>query len=97
MIETRSMEFHSDWNWLMEVVEFIESKGFPFCVSWNEVTVTNLEAFLKQKETGECDILQPETIIHIYDAEDDKKILSKKEAVFIAISDFAKLYNNKEL
>jgi hypothetical protein len=91
------LRFHSDWRWLMDAVEFIENKGFPFCVSWNEVFITNLEAFLKQKETGKYDILQPETIIHIYDDEDDKKTLSKKEAVFIAVSDFAKLYNNKQL
>lgn len=91
------LKFHSDWNWLMEAVEFIENKGFPFCVSWNEVTINNLEAFLKQKETDEYKILQPETIIHIYEPEDNLEILSKKEAVFIAVSDFAKLYNNKEL
>jgi len=27
------LQFHSDWNWLMEAVEFIEKLGGSYCIS----------------------------------------------------------------
>lgn len=32
MLETMSMKFHSDWNWIMEVVEAIEKLGYWVCI-----------------------------------------------------------------
>jgi hypothetical protein len=66
--------FHSDWNWLMEAVDFIEKiyNNQPIYFGHND-----------------CVIFSPKTI--------KSKGKDKKEAIFIAISDFAKLYNNKEL
>jgi hypothetical protein len=58
--------FDSDWNWLMESVEFVKS-----------ITDKNLEE-LKYEVT------------HLF-------ITSSKKRVFIAVSDFAKLYNEKKL
>ena len=69
------LQFHSDWNWLMEAVEFIEKiyNNQPIYFGHND-----------------CVIFSPKTI--------KSKGKDKKEAIFIAISDFAKLYNNnKEL
>jgi len=85
MIETMSMQFHSDWNWLMEAVEFIRLKNWSYdmycpsdttdtdglfeCNFWNKI---NPEIMGRSKE-------------------------SLKEATFIAVSDFAKLYNEGNL
>jgi hypothetical protein len=66
----KELKFHSDWNWLMEAVEFIEKK-----YAW-----VNIKGCL-------VDISKD------YSA----SAPSKKEAVFIAVSDFAKQLNNKEL
>lgn len=76
MIETRSMEFHSDWNWLMEAVEFVESRGYEIDIFANcvEICTTPDEDYVSEA-VGK----------------------TKKEAVFVAVSDFAKLYNEKKL
>jgi hypothetical protein len=77
MIETMSMKFHSDWNWLMEAVEFIEHKGYDVFINglYCRITDSGLSDF--EIESGEA--------------------LNKKEAVFLAVSDFAKLYNEGKL
>jgi hypothetical protein len=69
MIETMSMKFHSDWNWLMEAVEF--AKG---CYRNYDTYPTTM--------FGGLLLLT---------------ISNSKETVFIAVSDFAKLYNDKKL
>ena len=74
MIETMSMRFHSDWNWLMEAVEFIEK------------VYNNQPIYFGHKN---CVIFSPKTI--------KSKGKDKKEAVFVAVSDFAQKFNNKEL
>lgn len=33
------LKFHSDWNWLMEVVEKIESLGFEFIITTFEIMI----------------------------------------------------------
>jgi hypothetical protein len=74
---TNNFLFHSDWNWLMEAVEFIESKGYEIGIFANRVEIiTTIEEERLFKAGGK----------------------TKKEAVFIAVSDFAKnhnLYNKK--
>jgi hypothetical protein len=69
-----SLLWHSDWNWLMEAVEFIEK------------VYNNQPIYFGHKN---CVIFSPKTI--------KSKGKDKKEAVFIAVSDFAKLYNEKKL
>lgn len=74
----KDLKFHSDWNWLMEAVEFIKKTcgvsmvqgpaKKPTCV----IHLGNLRALSGQSNTLE-------------------------EAVFTAVSDFAKLYNEKKL
>lgn len=78
MIETMSMKFHSDWNWLMEAVEFVKKTS----------GISMVQGPVKK----------PTCVIHL----GDLKALSGqsntlKEAVFIAVSDFAKLYNERKL
>ncbi len=73
----RGLPFHRDWNWLMEAVEFIESRGYEIDIFANcvEICTTPDEDYVSEA-VGK----------------------TKKEAVFIAVSDFAKnhnLYNKK--
>ena len=74
-----NMQFHSDWSWLMEAVEFIERLSVHHMVETNR---------------SSCVIYNGKSIITANYFKADK---TKTEAVFIAVSDFAKLYNNKEL
>ena len=71
-------KFHSDWNWLMEAVEFVKKTS----------GISMVQGPVKK----------PTCVIHL----GDLKALSGqsntlKEAAFIAVSDFAKLYNDKKL
>jgi hypothetical protein len=61
--------YHSDWNWLMEAVEFIQE----------------LEDKLGDKEN-----------FKIFNRVLALSIGTKKETVFIAVSDFAKQYNENK-
>jgi hypothetical protein len=79
-------EFHSDWNWLMEAVEFIRLQNFSYDMYCpNGIEKDNDGEF----ECNFWDKINPEII--------GRSKTSLKEAIFIAVSDFAKLYNNKQL
>ena len=67
-----NLKFHRDWDWLMEAVEFIESRGYEIDIFANcvEICTTPDEDYVSEA-VGK----------------------TKKEAVFLAVSDFAKLYN----
>jgi hypothetical protein len=58
-----TISFHSDWNWLMLSVEFIQAKP----LDKNTYNIWNM------------------------------RLRTSKEALFIAVSDFAKLYNENKL
>jgi hypothetical protein len=73
-------EYHSDWNWLMEAVDFIEKKGYSIDIHQNRAAI---------KDNFACND-KFEEIIKV-------SLSSKKEAVFIAVSDFAKFYNEGKL
>jgi len=73
------LQFHLDWNWLHEAVEFIERLSVHHMVETNR---------------SSCVIYNGKNIITANYFKADK---TKKEAVFIAVSDFAKLYNEKKL
>ena len=74
--------FHLEWNWLMIAVEFIEN-----------IEVDDFGYIVE--------MLPSES--RIYLAKNNFSIISigpkssRKEAVFIAVSDFAKLYNEQKL
>ena len=80
------LRFHSDWRWLMDAVEFIEKFKIEISIIKNECSIIDTE-----KAELEENPFMIEPISKCFDAE------TKKEAVFIAVSDFAKLYNNKQL
>jgi len=90
-LSMKHLKFHSDWNWLMEVVEFIESKGYATQIS-HDYTISNYG----------CDYCEINTVDNALLYDDREPIVSilnksKKSIVFIAVSDFAKLYNEKKL
>jgi len=75
------LQFHSDWNWLMEAVEFIDK-------------LNNYFIQIEEKSCYVYDISKfDNSQTNAFIIKDGK---TKKEAVFIAVSDFAKLYNNKQ-
>ena len=43
------LKFHSDWNWLMEVVEFIESKEWHIVINKNDCSIFNTEHAFSSK------------------------------------------------
>jgi len=101
-------EFHSDWNWLMEAVEFVKKN---IRTSNNTEKASNKEIFIDEWEFKVAKYYL--RIIQWTNAGwrmfDDKNrnlsmlyivgenCESEIEAVFKIVSDFAKLYNNKEL
>jgi len=77
-------QYDSDWNWLMEAVEFIEKLKYLVEISGSH-------------EWQFCAIVRTDTDDVVARIGYYEKTFTKKEAVFIAVSDFAKLYNNKQL
>jgi hypothetical protein len=77
-----NLKFHSDWNWLMEAVEFIQKE-----------LIKNNDEFCIEFYKG----LPGESMTFVSYAEQNVESKSSKEAVFIAVSDFAKLYNERKL
>lgn len=73
--------YHSDWNWLMEAVEFI-NKIHKDNNPYRDLHYT-VGYLLHGGWWGKTKI--------------PKRLLSNKTQLFLAVSDFAKLYNNKEL
>ena len=74
--------FDSDWDWLMESVEFIRLKNWSYdmyCPS----TITDTDS---EFECNFWNKINPEI--------QGRSKISLKEAVFIAISNFAKKFNN---
>ena len=77
----KDLKFHSDWNWLMEAVEFI-NKTHKDNNPYRDLHYT--VGYLLHGGWWEKTKI-PE------------RLLSDKTQLFLAVSDFAKLFNNKEL
>jgi len=82
----KELKFHSDWNWLMEAVEFIETQNMEVSIIQNECSIIDTE-----KAELEENPFMIEPVAKCFE------VSTKKEAVFLAVSDFAKLYNNEEI
>jgi hypothetical protein len=82
----KGLPFYRDWNWLHEAIEFIENLNNGNCYS---VKIVN----------NKCEIYINTQYALAYDKHLSifQKLDSKKEAVFTAVSDFAKLYNEGKL
>ena len=76
------LEFHSDWNWLMRVVEKIENLQDE-----NNCAIYNVQ--IEQSFTEIIDNHTSETIIYNIDAD------SKIEAVYTACVEFIQWYNQQ--
>ena len=76
------LEFHSDWNWLMRVVEKIENLQDE-----NNCAIYNVQ--IEQSFTEIIDNHTSETIIYNIDAD------SKIEAVYDSCIEFIKWYNEQ--
>jgi len=79
-------EFHFNWNWLMEAVKFIDSievKNSEYNSTYN---VASDQFGVSIETTG----YHSKTVIKVENS-------NRLEAMFIAVSDFAKLFNNNKL
>ena len=90
----KDLKFHSDWNWIMKVVEDIEELGYQFDITGNEVGVNSNIMSMENISTGgtmnSYNRSYYPTIISI--CEED---YSKKEAVVQAINQFLIWYNEQ--
>jgi hypothetical protein len=84
------LRFHSDWNWLMEAVEFINSLKIQTQTFYVSITRSNVWIYQYENHTTKCPAFSSGVL-------DDGKFKPLKETLFIAVSDFAKLYNDKQL
>jgi hypothetical protein len=82
-----SIQFNKSWYYLMEeAVEFIEKQKMEVSIIQNECSIIDME---KAEEEENPFMIEP--IAKCFDGK------TKKEAIFIAVSDFAKLYNENKL
>jgi hypothetical protein len=83
------LKFHSDWNWLMEAVEFIEKSGYNIEICSyhgnDSLHYCAIHQLIDKDRNDITSIIEP------------KHSNIKIEAVFIVVSDFAKLYNENKL
>ena len=94
LLETMSMRFHSDWNWIMEVVEAIEIKFPIFTLQWE---YDDREEFSENgKYLADWFTLYPKDEILV--GLSDLRSNSRQEAVVHAINQFLIWYEqNKEV
>jgi hypothetical protein len=80
------LKFHKDWNWLMESVNFVEKLYYDFH-GYIGVHITSNSCTLQgTKLRLSPDNYHPALFMQFYG-------IDKKEATFIALSEFAKKYN----
>jgi hypothetical protein len=79
----KQLKFHSDYNWLMEAVEFIRLKNY----SYDMYSPTHITDTDDDFECSLWDGINSEIC--------GRSKSSLKEAIFMAVSDFAKLYNKE--
>jgi hypothetical protein len=74
------LQFHSNWNWLMKAVKFIEELYIPVYINSNHCVIQSLG----NKENN----YHPSIYFEVYKTD-------KKEAVFYTVSNFAKYWNER--
>lgn len=83
-----NLNYDSDWESLMEVVEFIETLNFENTIMeffW--LNGKNVSLYQKNKQNGNV----------LWETHGRfKNVQTKKDAVFLIVSDFAQKYNNYE-
>ncbi len=94
-----SMQYHSDWNWLMQVVEKIESLGISVNIkaTWNNFhNCTHTQTSIK-KEKGEFGNSKQCFWVHdiVYHGHSDTKI-KKIDSVYEAVYQFVVWHNQQQ-
>ena len=82
--------FQSDYNWLMDVVEFINNLKIKQQTFYVSIIRSNVWVYQHKNRTTKC----PASASGVLPENEFKPL---QETLFLAVSDFAKLYNNKEL
>jgi len=91
--------YHSDWNWVMEVVEKIESEGFDFKINtqwnpFNECSYTQVSVVLRVGEMS-SDRKCVYNSVNVYEKH-TATLRDKKEAVVQAVNDVLIWYNDQK-
>jgi len=78
--------FHSNWSWIMEAIKFIEN-------------LHDKIAYSVKIEGTKCEVFSNTQYAIAYDKHLDifYRESTKEESTFLAVSDFAKIYNEKKL
>jgi hypothetical protein len=97
--KSESLLFHSDWNWIMEVVEGIEKVKCNFTIKtqWNEFNEQNYTQVTVNKREGEMsrDRTAIYNSVDVYNHH-SPTFTSKKEAVIHSINQFLIWYNSNK-
>ena len=90
LFKTKHLLFHSDWNWIMKVVEAIEREKFSFEIRtlWFEFNECSYTQVIVSKEVGEMskDRKTISNSVKIY-KKSSPRSTNKKEEVIRAIND----------
>jgi hypothetical protein len=90
--------YHSDWNWLMNTCKFIEDKGYGLEIVSSKLGTLKRNypiIWCEISKENHTDLLMGDSDTRICRAENLNN--NKIEAVFIAVSAFAKLYNEGKI
>ena len=83
--EARHLKFYSSWDWLMPVVEKIESMSYKVHINTGNCEIYSCELFEKDN-----------LIINKYYGDFKNEITTKITAVWLACVDFIKWYNENK-
>lgn len=81
------LQFHSDWNWIEEILNAIESKGFSYILKSDIYDNKRMYTLKFYDKVGDL----------IFISCKEKKYSDKKKAVVFAIYQFLKWYKNEEV
>jgi hypothetical protein len=93
LIEVMSMKFHTDWNWIMEVVEAIEKMGANFKIKtlwnkFNKCSITQVTVLIEEGTVNESKYLSTISDSTTLYRRSSSTSTSKKEQVIEAINQF---------
>jgi len=89
-IEFNDLKFHASWDWLMPVVEKIESIKIPQVAYGFEFSIKGKRCITLSKITGE------DVVVIGFHNYDKKYFYTKLEATWLAVVEFIKWYNKSK-
>lgn len=91
IVDAKGLYYRTDWEWLMEVVEKIESLGFHTAIEYRDSAQGQFHQFVVSLGYN----VIAETLMDL-EAIEKAESLSKKEAIFMGAVNFIKKYNEMQ-